>query len=442
MALHFLQIGLRALHMFRAMPLSRRPAKERFATPLPATCYHAKKQITALAAAPPCPENTSVHTRLHGGDTVRHGASPGGSPAPHAAFAFPTARGYHFCTRMSSQDTITLTLQPSGDIPQRDMTLPTRLGPVRLIRELGRGGMGVVWLGHDDVLARDVAVKFVLNASAAPDDPNGMQFIAGARAAAHVRHPGLVSVHHADAVESLPYIVMDYVDGPSLRDVLAVTGALGAAAAVAVMLRVSAGVAALHEGNIVHRDIKPANVMVDIDGNMLVCDFGLACTQSAAAGGGTSGTPLFMAPEMFDGIVTPRTDVYALGIMAYALLTGMAPFTGGVPELKFAHKHTPLPMAPLQEARVPAEMLDWILRATHKSAMYRHKHAAALVRAIESASPALCNAKRMAAELAALLVSHHSRQTTAESSAPTPAPDASGGAYFDRLSQLANRKRG
>src|SRR5438445_10896 len=102
-----------------------------------------------------------------------------------------------------------------------EVEVPKSIGPVRLIRQIGAGAMGVVWLGHHEVLARDVAVKFLLSANAAPGEgPAFDAFIQGARAAAAVRHSGLTAVHDAGAVKGVPYIVMEFVEGPSLGDVL------------------------------------------------------------------------------------------------------------------------------------------------------------------------------------------------------------------------------
>ncbi len=117
---------------------------------------------------------------------------------------------------MASDDTRTLTTNPFSIAPNGNFQLPACLGHIRLIREAGRGGMGVVWLGYDDLLGREVAVKLLLHAERSPDDPNFARFLDGARAVAGIRHLGLTALHHADLINGVPYLVMDYVDGPTL----------------------------------------------------------------------------------------------------------------------------------------------------------------------------------------------------------------------------------
>jgi hypothetical protein len=127
---------------------------------------------------------------------------------------------------MTAQDTVTLTRSTvtASSEPPLELVVPRQLGSVQLTRELGRGGMGVVWLGHDDLLLRQVAVKFLTEGVAGPEDPGFVRFIEGARGAAAVRHPGLTTVYHADLVAGIPYLVMEYIGGPSLLDVLRCCG--------------------------------------------------------------------------------------------------------------------------------------------------------------------------------------------------------------------------
>ena len=118
-----------------------------------------------------------------------------------------------FAPKMQTDDTVTLTrspaASPASSAPAGQVVIPRELGHVRLLRELGRGAMGVVWLGHDTLLDRRVAVKFLLNAASGPDDPGFERFLQGARAAAKVRHPALAGLHHAEVVNAVPYLVME-----------------------------------------------------------------------------------------------------------------------------------------------------------------------------------------------------------------------------------------
>ncbi|MCH7872831.1 MAG: protein kinase [Planctomycetes bacterium] len=269
--------------------------------------------------------------------------------------------------------------------------VPDRVGSVRLVREIGRGGMGVVHLGRDELLERNVAVKFLLNAVSGPDDPDFTQFLKGARAAAAVRHPGLTVIHHADLVENVPYLVLEYIDGPTLRQVVKQTGPLSVAATLAVMDAVSTAIGELHERGIIHRDIKPSNVLLDHDGRVFVTDFGLACARPPGTAGptitGVAGTLAYMAPEMFEGVVSAHSDVYALGIMAYELLTGELPFTGDADELRSKHKQNPLPLDALRKREVDPAVIEVIERATHKDMMFRQKSARHLLEALNRAVP-------------------------------------------------------
>ena len=293
--------------------------------------------------------------------------------------------------RQRADETATSPQDTRIEISRAGFVVPDRVGSVRLVREIGRGGMGVVHLGRDELLERNVAVKFLLNAVSGPDDPDFAQFLKGARAAAAVKHPGLTVIYHADLVENVPYLVLEYIDGPTLRQVSKQTGPLSTAATLAVMDAVSTAIGELHEQGIIHRDIKPSNVLLDRDGRVFVTDFGLACARPPGTAGstitGVAGTLAYMAPEMFEGVVSARSDVYALGIMAYELLTGELPFTGNADELRSRHRQDPLPLDALREREVEPALIEVIERATHKDMMFRHKSARHLLEALNRAVP-------------------------------------------------------
>jgi len=280
--------------------------------------------------------------------------------------------------------------------------IPRRLGAVVLQRQVGEGGMGVVWLGRHELLNRDVAVKFLLNAVAEKGDASFESFIEGARAAAALRSPGLNAVLHADVVDGVPYLVMEYVEGPTLSRVLrscvqqgqgGFSTGMSLAAARVVLDCVCAAIGELHEHGIIHRDIKPANILFTSDAKPVVTDFGLSCERSTSATGGAgtmgtvveniAGTPEYMAPEMFEQTISPRSDVYALGIMAYELLEGRTPFRGTLDEIRTAQTASPLPVDAV--ARFPEAIAQVIERATSKNPMYRYKSARHLQRAFEEA---------------------------------------------------------
>lgn len=289
-----------------------------------------------------------------------------------------------------TDETVTLTRGECATTDERPLVVPRKLGPVRLLHEIGHGGMGVVWRGRHDLLGRDVAVKFLLNATDEAD-PAFAGFLEGAQAAAAVRHAGLNAVHHADVINGSPYLVMEYVDGPTLAalvrgEPLSLPGALTAIATIAD------AVAALHAEQLIHRDIKPSNVLLDQRAQLFVSDFGLACSRRDAGTLRVVGTPQYMAPEMFDGAASPRTDVYALGITAFELLNGRPPFAGDLSTLMHRHRTEPLPIDALRMHGVPASVLDLLDRATHKNPIYRFKTATHFLRALRDAAEQIAGA--------------------------------------------------
>jgi serine/threonine protein kinase len=306
---------------------------------------------------------------------------PGGSPGVVSA---PAADPF--------ASTLTIAVGPA---PQGPRLEPGReLGPVRLVREIGRGATGAVFQGHHTVLGRDVAVKFLINVTAGPGDAEGVRrFVDEARAAASVRHPNLTQIFHADLDGSTPYLVLEYVPGPTLRQLLDPASELTVPVLVAVVDDVAAAVAELHARGIIHRDIKPSNVLVDKDGRVFVTDFGLALRRSHAAAPGASaaetgfaGTPAYMAGEMFEGRVSPRSDVYAMGVMAFQLLTGSTPFSGTFHELREKQMREPLPSDALRARGVTPEVVEVLERATNKQPMFRYKTAPDFARALREAS--------------------------------------------------------
>jgi serine/threonine protein kinase len=343
---------------------------------------------------------------------------------------------------MSTGETVTLSHAGLAGAPVAG-TVPRQIGPVRLVREIGRGGMGVVWLGRHEVLARDVAVKFLLQAVSGSAGTGYQDLLAEARAAASVRHAGLVVVHDAAVVSAVPYLVMDYVDGVALSDLLRETGPLRAAPALAALDVVGNAVAALHVAGLVHRDLKPRNVLLDRAGRPYVGDFGLACAcapaqraQFQAAGG----TPPYMAPEMFEGQASPRSDVYAMGVMLYELLTGVRPFGGEtLEEIHARHRDQALPLEPLEQHGVVPAVIEVLERATHKNGLYRYKTARHLVQALHTAVPNEEVWSRGAGELAQLAgrCDHQAIRRLPSGPSPPPTPTT----YEELLASKAAGKR-
>ena len=218
-------------------------------------------------------------------------------------------------------------------------SLPTREGPpavpeaVRValadgfdvVRLLGEGGMGVVYLARERALDRPVAIK-VLRAELASDERNVQRFLQEARLAARLRHPNIVSVHAVGSRGAVHYFTMDFVEGSTLDRHARSEGGLLPTRTRPILLAIARAVGHAHRQGIVHRDLKPNNVMIDGSGHVFVMDFGLAKPRDSGAlttVGAVVGTPQYMSPEQFDGRgATARSDVYALGLIHFFLLTG------------------------------------------------------------------------------------------------------------------------
>ena len=216
-------------------------------------------------------------------------------------------------------------------------------GRYEIVRRLARGGMAVVYLGNDLRLSRTVAVK-VMHESLGGDADFVARFNREACAAAGLSHPNIVSVFDQGVDNGRPYIVMEYVEGRTLRQVMAREGAMTPQRAVDLLLPVASAVAAAHEAGIVHRDLKPENVLIGERGQTKVADFGLAravTAQTSAASGTLIGTVSYIAPELVtQGSGDQRTDVYALGVVLYEMLTGRKPHTGENPiQVAYSHVH-------------------------------------------------------------------------------------------------------
>lgn len=276
-------------------------------------------------------------------------------------------------------------------------TTAARLGGrYRILSEIASGGMATVFRAVDEVLEREVAVK-VLHPHLAADDVFLDRFLREARAAAALSHPNVVAVFdwgqdaHGDQVEA--YLVMELVDGPSLRDVLRARGQLEPAEVAAVLAPAADGVAAAHGRGLVHRDIKPENILVSPDGGVKVTDFGLARAAAASTQtfgpGSIVGSPHYLAPEAVrEERLDGRADVYALGVVAFECLVGAPPFESDT-ALGTAMRHTTEQVpAPSEAADVDDGLDDVVVRATDPEPSHRFGDAAGFAAALRSAVPA------------------------------------------------------
>ena len=224
---------------------------------------------------------------------------------------------------------------PAGD--GQETVLPASLlaGRYRIERVIGEGAFGRVYLALDSRLRRNVAVKELLASRHTTDSATYERYLdrfqREARATGMIQHPNVVTVYdlHVDA-DGNHYLVMEYVDGTNLRDLLAQVGTLPDARAVAIAVDVARALEAVHEGGIVHRDVKPANVMITRRGVAKLMDFGIAQvgeeSQRTQIAAGHPGTPLYMSPEQASGqgYLDGRSDLYALGLVLYEMVAGEA----------------------------------------------------------------------------------------------------------------------
>lgn len=213
----------------------------------------------------------------------------------------------------------------------------------RITRKLARGGMATVYLADDLRLTRTVAIK-VMHENLGSDADFVSRFDREARAAARLSHPNVVSVFDQGMDGDRPYIVMEYVEGSTLRHEITRTAPMAPLRAVDLISQVTAAVAAAHEAGIIHRDLKPENVLISRRGQLKVADFGLAravTAHTATANGMLIGTVSYIAPELVThGHADTRCDVYALGIVLYEMLTGRKPHTGETPiQVAYSHVH-------------------------------------------------------------------------------------------------------
>jgi eukaryotic-like serine/threonine-protein kinase len=248
-----------------------------------------------------------------------------------------------------------------------DLVGSTLSGRYRLVSRLAGGGMGEVYRGHDLLLDRPVAVK-VLQPSLASDHELVERFKDEARAAARLTHPNVVGVFDwGSADDHTYYMVMEYVAGSDLRDLLVTRGSLEPAQAAEIVAAVCDALAAAHAGGLVHRDVKPENVLIARDGTVKVADFGIAVVADAdhtVPGGGIPGTLRYLSPEQAQGYeATWASDVWAAGAVLAELLTGQPPLQGaGADLLHRRASEGPSPPSTVA-AGVPAELDAIVVRA-------------------------------------------------------------------------------
>lgn len=270
-----------------------------------------------------------------------------------------------------------------------DLPIGTRLGPYEIEEKLGEGGMGVVYKARDTRLRRTVALKFLATRLTA-DREVAQRFEREAQATAALNHPNIITIHEIGEHEGRIYLCMEFIEGGTLRDRMA-EGALPLTRALAFAEQIAEGLAAAHGAGIVHRDLKPENVLITSDGRAKLVDFGLAklagrtqLTKDASI----LGTVAYMSPEQIRGLVVDeRTDVWALGVVFFEMLSGRHPFRGEL-EQALAYgivNEEPLELRPFVPG-LPDRLEGVVLRALSKAPSQRQENGAELLNEIESAA--------------------------------------------------------
>ncbi|MGE0550078.1 MAG: serine/threonine-protein kinase [Kofleriaceae bacterium] len=275
----------------------------------------------------------------------------------------------------SKQSPLSVTLEPGQMLAQR----------YRVQRLLGKGGMGAVYLADDEVLGELVALKVISSAWASDEQAMIARFRREAAAARKVSSPSVIRIHDlGEARPGLLYLSMEYFAGRTLSELIAQRGIVPLEDVRDILRQVSTGLEAAHQAGVIHRDLKPSNVLIGERGAVKIIDFGLAVTtvgEGLTATGAILGTPHYMAPEQVRGkTVDARTDIYALGALAYHLVCGRPPFAGdNAIAIGFAHL-SETPLAPRQVRKdVPESLESAILAALAKAPEERPATARAFI---------------------------------------------------------------
>jgi eukaryotic-like serine/threonine-protein kinase len=255
-------------------------------------------------------------------------------------------------------------------------------GRYQVRSRIARGGMATVYLATDLRLERRVAIK-VMHGHLADDSRFKERFIQEARSAARLAHPNVVNVFDQGQDSELAYLVMEYLPGITLRELLQEHRVLTTEQTLDIMEAVLSGLAAAHKAGIVHRDLKPENVMLADDGRIKIGDFGLAraATANTATGAALLGTIAYLSPELVTrGLADTRSDIYAVGIMMYEMLVGEQPFKGEQPmQIAYQHANDTVPAPSAKNPKVPQELDEIVQWATERDPEQRPRDARAML---------------------------------------------------------------
>ncbi|MFB9960195.1 Stk1 family PASTA domain-containing Ser/Thr kinase [Agromyces bracchium] len=322
-------------------------------------------------------------------------------------------------------------------------------GRYQVRSRIARGGMATVYLATDLRLERRVAIK-IMHGHLADDNTFKTRFVQEARSAARLAHPNVVNVFDQGQDADMAYLVMEYLPGITLRDLLKDYKRLTPEQTVDILDAVLSGLAAAHKAGIVHRDLKPENVLLADDGRIKLGDFGLARAASAntATGQALLGTIAYLSPELVTrGVADARSDIYALGIMAYEMLTGEQPYVGEAPmQIAYQHANESVPAPSTKTPSVPPELDALVLWATSRDPDQRPADARIMLDRLREVEPALRPARQHTAMHDTLVIGGGTDAPTAETRviAPLGAPIPTASDEDDDAAELersATRRR-
>lgn len=247
----------------------------------------------------------------------------------------------------------------------------------KIIRSIGEGGMANVYLAYDTILEREVAVK-ILRGDLADDEKFVRRFQREANAASSLKHPNIVEMYDVGEDDGKYFIVMEYINGKTLKNLIKKRGALTLEEVMDIMLQLTSAVACAHDSYIIHRDIKPQNILILEDGRVKITDFGIAMAlknNELTQTDSVMGSVHYLPPEQANGNgSTTKSDIYSTGILFYELLTGKVPFKGdNAVEIALKHMKEPIPSVRKNNPEIPQSVENIILRACAKNPKNRYK---------------------------------------------------------------------
>ncbi|TDL35084.1 Stk1 family PASTA domain-containing Ser/Thr kinase [Jeotgalibacillus sp. S-D1] len=249
-------------------------------------------------------------------------------------------------------------------------------GRYKILRAIGGGGMANVFLAHDMILDRDVAVK-ILRLDYVNENDLMKRFQREAQSATSLTHPNIVSMYDVGDEDENYYLVMEYVEGMTLKEYIQQNSPVSLDNAIKIMSQLTSAISHAHHNGIIHRDIKPQNILVDTKGDIKITDFGIAMALSATSITQTNsvmGTVHYLSPEQArGGVATKKSDIYSLGIVMFELITGRLPFEGeSAVSIALKHLQSEIPPPSKWSANLPQSVENVILKSTTKDAFYRY----------------------------------------------------------------------